>query len=262
MLEKSVESIQYARSQGLKVLYFPYDTTRAREEDLEQLMKGIMENAAPDSVGVVDTMGCATPGAIQYLVRKMKKMTGGLPVEVHTHNDFGMAVATELAGAAAGASVLHSCVNGLGERTGNAALEELILNLTILQGRDTGYRLDRLQELCDCVRRSSGVPMAPNKPFCGVRNYTRESGIGVDLVLKPPLAMFATDPRLFGREGEIALGKKSGKASVLYFLDKMGLSATEEQTAEMLARVKSMGQQKKRLLTEDEFRRIASDCMR
>ena len=75
-----------------------------------------MRNSPPDSFGVVDTMGCASPVAIQYLVRKVKKLTNGLSVEVHTHNDFGMAVATELAGIMAGADVVHSCVNGMGER--------------------------------------------------------------------------------------------------------------------------------------------------
>lgn len=97
VLEKSVDCINYAKSKGLYVVYFPYDTTRSREEDLTNLMRGIMENSPPDSVGVVDTMGCALPQTIAYLVRKMKTITKGLPIEVHTHNDFGMAVATEFA---------------------------------------------------------------------------------------------------------------------------------------------------------------------
>lgn len=131
VFEKSADCINYAKSQGLYVVYFPYDTTRAREEDLANLMAGLMKDAPPHSVGVVDTMGCALPQTIQYLVKKMKQLTGGLPVEVHTHNDFGMAVATELAGVAAGAEVIHSCVNGLGERTGNAAAEELMVAMKI-----------------------------------------------------------------------------------------------------------------------------------
>ncbi len=212
VLEKSVDCINYARSQGLYVVYFPYDTTRSRDEVLTQLLAGVIKNSPPNSVGLVDTMGCALPQTIQYMVRKMKKMTGGLPVEVHTHNDFGMAVATELAAVAAGADVIHSCVNGLGERTGNAAAEELMVALKILLGASNDYKLDKLMGLCQLVEKISGVPIAPNKPITGSRNYTRESGIGVDLVIKEPLAMFATDPRYFGREGDIVLGKKSGKA--------------------------------------------------
>src|SRR5580693_5289646 len=124
VLRKSVPVINYAKSHGLHAVYFPYDTTRAREEDLTNLLTRIMQEAPPDSIGVVDTMGCVLPEAMKYLVRLVKSLTN-LPVEVHTHNDFGMAVATELAGVEAGAEVVHSCANGLGERTGNAALEEL-----------------------------------------------------------------------------------------------------------------------------------------
>ena len=147
VLEKSAECIRYAREQGLRVVYFPYDTTRAREEDLENLLKGLMRDAPPDSVGLVDTMGCALPQTIAYMVGWMKELTGGLPIEVHTHNDFGMAVACELAGIAAGAEVVHSCVCGLGERTGNAALEELVLGMNILLGMETPYRREKLGEL-------------------------------------------------------------------------------------------------------------------
>ena len=260
VLEKSTDCINYAREKGLRAVYFPYDTTRAREEDLENLLKGVMRDCPPDSVGLVDTMGCALPQTIAYMVRWMKRLTGGLPIEVHTHNDFGMAVACELAGVAAGAEVLHACVNGMGERTGNAALEELVLAMNILFEMDTPYRLDKLGDLCSTVEEISGIPCAPNKPFVGKRNYTRESGIGVNLVVEKPLAMFATDPHLFGREADIALGKKSGKASIQYFLDKLGISASDEQVAEMLAKVKALGVKKKALVTLDEFQEIVESC--
>ncbi len=262
VLEKSVDCIEYAKSQGLKVLYFPYDTTRADYDDLCSLVKGIMDNAPPTSIGIVDTMGCATPAAIGFLVRKMKQMTGGLPVEVHTHNDFGMAVATELAAVANGCDAVHACVNGLGERTGNAALEELILNLQILMGCDKKYDLSALAELCVLVSNLSGVEIAHNKPFSGSRNYVRESGIGVDLVVNKPLAMFATDPSYFGKKAEVVLGKKSGKLSVEYKLDQMGLSASGEQVHEILDQVKALGISKKGLVTDDEFRRIADTVLR
>jgi isopropylmalate/homocitrate/citramalate synthase len=256
VFEKSAECINYARSQGLKAVYFPYDATRAREEDLINLFSSIMRDSPPDSIGIVDTMGCALPQTIQYMVRWYKQMTCGLPIEIHTHNDFGMAVASELAGIAAGAEVVHSCVNGLGERTGNAALEELILAMNILLGIETPYKLEKLLELCNLVAEISGVDVAPNKPFVGKRNYTRESGIGVDLVVKEPLAMFATDPRYFNRQADIALGKKSGKASILYYLDKMNISATDEQVTDILEQVKELGLNKKRLITKDEFEDI------
>jgi methanogen homocitrate synthase len=262
VFEKSVDCINYARSLGISVVYFPYDTTRAREEDLINLFEGIMKNSPPDSIGLVDTMGCALPQTIAYMVRWFKQLTGGLPVEVHTHNDFGMAVASELAGIAAGADVIHSCVNGLGERTGNAALEELIQAMIIQMGMDTPYKLDKLVPLCKLVAELSGIPIAPNKPLIGSRNYTRESGIGVNLVIEEPLAMFATDPGFFGRQADIALGKKSGKASVQFYLKQEGIEASDEMAGEILNRVKELGTNKKRLITQDEFKEICGKVLK
>ena len=258
VLKKSVEVVRYAKAHNLEVVYFPYDTTRAREEDLTNLLTRMVQDAPPDSVGIVDTMGCVLPGAMKYLVRLVKRLTNGLPVEVHTHNDFGMAVATELAGVEAGAEVVHSCANGLGERTGNAALEELIVALHVLYGYETPYRLDRLPELGALVSRLSNVPIAVNKPILGAGNFTRESGIGVDLVVKKPLAMFGTHPALTGRSGDIVLGKKSGKASIMYTLEQLGISgASDEAVGEMLRLVKERSIARRGLVTLDEFREIA-----
>ncbi len=261
VLKKSVGVIKYAKSRGLHTVYFPYDTTRAREEDFRNLLNGIMNEAPPDSVGVVDTMGCALPEAIKYLVRLVKSLTK-LPVEVHTHNDFGMAVATELAGVEAGAEVVHSCSNGLGERTGNAALEELMVALHVLYGYTTQYKLAKLPELGELVSRISNFPTAVNKPILGARNFTRESGIGVDLVVKEPLAMFGTHPALTGRSGEVVLGKKSGKASITYNLERLGITnADDEAIAEMLRRVKNRGIEKRGLVSDQEFRKIVDGVL-
>ncbi len=260
VLEKSVESIRYAKEKGLDVVYFPYDTTRARREDLENLLKGLMKDARPDSIGLVDTMGCALPQTIGYMVRWLKKMTN-LPIEVHTHNDFGMALATELAGIAAGASVVHTCVNGLGERTGNAALEEMVLLFHVLLGLDNPYRIDRLVPLCRMVEEISGVPAASNKPVTGLRNYMRESGIGIDQVLENPLAMFATDPAFLGRKAKVVLGKKSGRTSIEYVLKKEGIQADQAQIADILEQVKALSERERRLISKDEFSGIVEKCL-
>jgi len=258
VLRKSVEVVRYAKAHDLEVVYFPYDTTRAREEDLTNLLTRMVQDAPPDSVGIVDTMGCVLPDAMKYLVRLVKRLTNGLPVEVHTHNDFGMALATELAGVEAGAEVVHSCANGLGERTGNAALEELIVALHVLYGYETPYRLDRLPELGALVSRLSNRPIAMNKPILGVHNFTRESGIGVDLVVKKPLAMFGTHPALTGRSGDVVLGKKSGKASITYSLEQLGVAGvSDEAVGEMLRIVKERSIAKRALVTLEEFREIA-----
>ncbi len=258
VFRKSIDCINYAREKGMYAVYFPYDTTRARDEDLTNLLTGIMKESPPDSIGVVDTMGCALPEAIKYMVRKVKGLTG-LPVEIHTHNDFGMGVATELAAVTAGAEVVHSCISGLGERTGNAALEELMVGLEILLGYETNYKFEEILSLCSLAEELSGVKPATNKPIIGKGNYTRESGIGVDMVMKKPLSMFATEPQFFGRKGEVVLGKKSGKASITYQLEKFGIqNVSDEQVAEILAEVKTRGAEKKSLLTDEEFKEIVN----
>lgn len=257
VLARSVPVINYAREQGLYAVFFPYDTTRARAEDLENLCKGIMSEAPPDSIGIVDTMGCATPEAIKYMVRWVKDMTG-LPIEIHTHNDFGMGVATELAAVTAGAEVVHACGNGLGERTGNAALEELMLGLDLLYGYDTNYKIDKLPELGALLSRLANVDIARNKPVLGASNFTRESGIGIQYVMHDPLVMFGTHPALTGRSGEVVLGKKSGKASIEYKLDQLGLgNAAGDQIAEILNEVKQTGIRKRDILSDEEFLAIA-----
>lgn len=259
VLRKSVDCINYAKKRNLHTVYFPYDTTRAREEDLTNLLTRIMTDAPPDSVGIVDTMGCALPEAIQYMVRKVKKLTG-LPVEIHTHNDFGMAVATELAAVVAGAEVVHSCVNGLGERTGNAALEELMVGLHVLLGIETKYKFSKIKDLSNLVSNLSRIQPPRNKPVIGESNYTRESGIGIDLVLKEPLAMFATDPHFFGREGKIVLGKKSSKASVKYNLKQLGIQGIDDSMInEILKEVKAKGTENRALLSAEEFMEIVKN---
>ncbi len=261
VLERSAPVINYAREQGLYAVFFPYDTTRALPEDLENLCSGIMGEAPPDSIGIVDTMGCATPEAIKYMVRWVKRMTG-LPVEIHTHNDFGMGVATELAAVTAGAEVVHSCGNGLGERTGNAALEELMLGLHLLYGYETNYKLDKLPELGALLSKCANVPIARNKPVLGSSNFTRESGIGIQYVMHDPLVMFGTHPALTGRVGEVVLGKKSGKASVSYKLEALGMGeASDEQITEILHIVKQAGIKKRDVLTDDEFKAIAEPVL-
>jgi isopropylmalate/homocitrate/citramalate synthase len=257
VLARSAPVINYARENGLYAVFFPYDTTRARPDDLENLCKGIMAESPPDSIGIVDTMGCATPEAIKYMVRWVKGMTG-LPIEIHTHNDFGMGVATELAAVTAGAEVVHSCGNGLGERTGNAALEELMLGLDLLYGYETGYRFDLMPELGRLLSERANIPIARNKPILGAGNFTRESGIGIQYVMHDPLVMFGTHPALTGRVGEVVLGKKSGKASVVYKLDQMGMgTADDAEIAEILDAVKQAGIKKRDILSDDEFKAIA-----
>ena len=161
VIDSSVASIRKARELGLKVIYFPYDTTRADEDDLDLLLDSLRGDARPDAIGLVDTMGCALPGAVATMMRYIRERTGGLPIEIHTHNDFGLAVASTLQAVLCGADTVHCCVNGLGERTGNCSLEEIVCVIQILLGKDLGIDLSKLQ---DMWRRRAESPSCATSP--------------------------------------------------------------------------------------------------
>ena len=217
----------------------------------------IMQDANPDSVGVVDTMGCVLPEAMKYMVRLVKSLTK-LPVEVHTHNDFGMAVATELAGVEAGAECVHSCANGLGERTGNAALEELIVALHVLYGYDTQYKLDKLPELGELVSRISrfrdcGEQTDPGRSELHARigHWRRSGGEGTAGDVRHASGADRQARRSRARQEE-------RQASITYNLEQLGITgADDEAIGEMLRLVKDRGIEKRGLLTPDEFKEIA-----
>jgi len=258
VLDISAEAIRYSKSLGLYTVYFPYDTTRADIQHLEKVLSTLAREARPDAVGVVDTVGCALPSAIAYLVKKVKSLVG-VPVEVHTHNDLGMAVANSVYAVAAGADVVHVCINAMGERTGNAPLEEVAVALKVLCGVETGICFKKLKEASRLVRRLSGFPMAPNKPIVGDGNFVRESGIGIETVMRYPLAMFSLNPAFVGSSPQVVLGKKSGTNSVKFKAEKMGIEISEEEARLILARVKKLGIAKKGTVSDQEFAQILEE---
>lgn len=260
VLAQSVKAIRRSKQLGLYTVYFPYDTTRAVVADFKSILGRLMQEAPPDSIGVIDTVGCAIPAAIKYLVT-MVRQTTRLPVEIDTHNDIGMAVANEMAAVEAGAAVVHTCINGLGERTGNAALEEVVVALRTLYGYDWGFKYEKLAELSALTQQLTGFAMAPNKPIVGSGNFTRESGIGIDSVLHQPLAMFSLNPPFVGQRPKAVLGKKSGYPSVTTKVKELGLDYPEdkEKFELVLQKIKQLGTSKKGLVTDEEFKAILKE---
>jgi len=255
VIEKSIDNIRYARTKDLRVVYFMMDSSRADPAFLDRLLERVTKEATPDSIALVDTSGCMSPQATAWLVRHMRDMSG-LPIEIHTHNDMGLAVGNSMAALAAGASAIHTSIGGIGERTGNTPLEEAAVAVRVLYGLDPGLDLGRLTELTREVARIAGFDLAPNKPIAGTRTFTRESGMGIDLIKSQPLGLFCLHPRLVGQEAQYILGKKSGGPSIRMKLDDLGLDADDDQIREMLSRVKELGISKKGPLTDEEFRSI------
>jgi len=260
VIERSVTAVKYAKDNGLFVNFFPYDTTRAKFSFLERLLSEVMEKGGPDSVSVIDTTGVALPSAIGALVRKVKSLVD-VPVEVHTHNDFGLGVAGTLSAVENGAEVVHVCANGLGERCGNAALDEVAICLKALYGVETNIKYEKLYETAQLVQKLSAVQMAQNKPVVGRLPFCREIGLGMNVVLEHPTVLFPIKPEFVGQKIQMLLGKKSGKPSIQVKLDALGLSATDDQVAEMLQLVKAKGIEKKNTLSDDEFKVIADKVL-
>jgi len=135
------------------------------------------------------------------------------------------------------------------------------LGLKVLYHLDVPYRFDLLPELSQCVRMRTGFPLAPNKPAVGERIYTRESGIGVDMVIKYPLSMFSVDPKFIGQKPSVVLGKKSGKLSIQQKLVDLGLGELKpDQVEAVLSRIKQMGIAKRGLVSDDEFKDLVAQA--
>ncbi len=263
--ELSIEATRYAHEQGLLVSFFPIDATRAAIGDYLDLVERVAREGHIDALGLVDTFGVLTPHAVERFVRESRARLN-VPLETHFHMDFGMGVANSLMAAAAGASVIQVTVGGLGERAGNAPLEETVLALRTLYDRDLGIRTEALTPLSRLVMELAGVAQPSNRPVTGTRLFDVESGIiaswvrnvrAVDLTEAFPYV-----PELVGQTGpRLVLGKGSGIDSVAEAMDRIGVPATPEQLQEILTRVKQASLAKRGLLETGDLRRITDEVV-
>ena len=253
VVEKASHWAKFAKSKGLEVVLFPMDCTRSRPEFFTRVLTEVGALPEVDAVSLVDTSGSLTPQAAVYLVKQMKEITHKR-IEVHTHTDFGMGVATSLAALTAGAEVIHASIGGLGERSGNTPLDEVAVSAKTLYGVDSNIKFEKLYDISNQILKISKFQVADSKPVIGDRAFTRESGMGVDLVKTQPLALFGLTPSWVGQQPKYVLGKKSGIASVEMKLEDLDLPALDDKKKNfILAHVKDLGLQKKGLVTDAEF---------
>ncbi len=263
-LERSREALEYAKQHGLYVKFFTIDSTRSSMEFFARVVKNVGEKM--DSMVLADTFGVMSPYAMEYFVRSVKEFVSS-PLEVHAHDDFGLAVANSIAAVVGGATAAHVTVNGIGERSGNAALEETVLALELLLGVKTNVKLDRLYDLSKLVERLSGVSTPPQKAVVGDNAVRVESGILVDWWYNVkdvrPVEMLPYLPSLVGRKTDmvVLLGKKSGRRNVVEKLKEMGITVRDEDVALILAEVKSRSVERKRALTEEEFKELVREVL-
>ena len=258
MLERIVYAISFAVEQGVMVAFFGVDGTRADPSYFETVYKTAVEAGAKEAV-VVDTLGIASPEAVADLVGRTRDWLGPeIPIHFHGHNDFGLATAAAAAAARAGARWIQGTINGIGERAGNANLPEIALALRGLYGVETNLRLDRVRGFSERLRELSGYALEPYKPLVGENLFTRESGAVASQFHDPPaIEPYSSD--LVAADRRIVLGKKSGIDSIRIKAQELGLDLSEEAQRELLVRVKELGTEKRDLVDDDEFRRLAEE---
>ena len=264
-IDLSVEATRYAADHGLHVAFFTIDSTRADLEWWFKIINTVATEGHMDSLVLVDTFGVCTPEAIRYFTRKARERIDK-PIEAHFHNDFGLATANTLAAVCEGAEIIHTTVNGIGERMGNADLAEVALALEALYGVRLGLKYDKLYELSKLVEELSGVKMPPHKPVVGDGAFKVESGIIASWWLRlkeinKPLVMYPYTWDLVGQKGvEIVLGKKSGRDSIIYKLKNLGLELSTEEADKILERVKEESIKRKSSIPDEVFKEILNKC--
>jgi isopropylmalate/homocitrate/citramalate synthase len=252
-----VEATAYAAAQGLKVAFFPVDASRADMDEFLKLIRRVSADGHMDSLGLVDTFGVLTPQAAAYFTSQCAEF--GVPLEAHFHMDYHMGVANSCMAVAAGATVVHTTVGGLGERAGNTPLEDIAMALLTMYGVPTGLDTTKLKKLNDLVMRFAGVPVPSQRAIVGDGIFQIESGMVAgwygNVRDSDVTEVFPYHPDLVGqRQPKVVLGKGSGPDSVVMAAAALGVhDLTSDQITKLLSAVKLESLGLRRLLTSEEF---------
>lgn len=252
----SETAVEYAKDHGLFVAFSAEDATRTDIEFLKRIY-GKAQECGADRVHIADTTGAITPQGIDYLVKELVKDID-IDIAVHLHNDFGLAVINSIVGVLAGAKAVSTTVNGIGERAGNASLEELIMAMKILYGKDYGFKTKYIKELSDLVSKASGLPIPYNKPVVGNNVFRHESGIHVDAVIEEPLCYEPYLPELVGQKRQLVLGKHSGCRAVRAKLNECELDVSNDELIEIVRQVKKQREEGK-YINDQVFKEIVKN---
>ena len=261
VLAKAIDAVEYGKSRGLQVEFSAEDATRTDREFLKKVF-GEVAKAGADRIDIPDTVGYSTPQYIAEITKDAIDATK-LPVSVHCHNDFGLAVANAVSGIQAGAQCAHVTINGIGERAGNASLEEFVMALSSLQFEqkwETNINTELLYETSRYVSKVVGINVQPNKAIVGENAFGHESGIHTHGVLSNPLTYEPISPEIVGRTRWLQVGKHAGIHGMNAMLKEYGIEPNDEQTKQILDQVKNIGDQGKQV-TEVELLSIANEII-
>ncbi|MCL0101440.1 homocitrate synthase, partial [Peptococcaceae bacterium] len=232
VIENTVKAVEFAKKHGLYVSANAEDASRSDMDFLIEYAKAVKE-AGADRLRYCDTVGILEPFTTYENIKKLREAVD-IEIEMHTHDDFGMATANALAGIKAGANYVGVTVLGLGERAGNAPLEEVVMALKHIYGIDLNFKTDMFVEIAEYVSRASGRELPTWKAIVGSNMFAHESGIHADGALKNPRTYEAFQPEEVGLERQIVIGKHSGTASLRAKFLEYGIHLTQHQAEELL----------------------------
>lgn len=257
VLENMYNAVTYAKKNGLYISVNGEDASRADINFLIEFIN-LAKEAGADRFRYCDTVGVMEPFTLRDTIEKIYKVTN-FDIEMHTHNDFGMATANAIAGIVGGANHIGVTVNGLGERAGNAALEEVIMALKFVYGYETNIDTTRFREISKYVSQASGRELPIWKAIVGTNMFRHESGIHADGALKDPKNYEAFDPSEVGLERQIVIGKHSGKAAIINKFREYEIELSNEDAESMLELVRQTSVRMKRNLFDKELVEIYKD---
>ncbi|NLD79608.1 MAG: 2-isopropylmalate synthase [Smithella sp.] len=257
VLKEAVAAVKLARSYTDNVEFSPMDATRSDRDYLVEMVSAVIDAGAV-TVNIPDTVGYTIPeefgNLIAYLFANVKNM-GNTIISVHCHNDLGLAVANSLAAIRNGARQVECTINGIGERAGNTAMEEIVMALATrrdLYGLHTRIKTEEIYKTSRLLTQITGVPVQPNKAIVGANAFAHESGIHQDGLIKEKITYEIMTPQSVGiSDTHIVLGKHSGRAAVGQHLKKMGYILNDEQVKKVAERVKALADMKKDIYDED-----------
>lgn len=261
VLEHMVKSVEFAKKNGLYVSVNGEDASRADKDFLVQFISEA-KKAGADRFRYCDTVGIMEPFKIRDDIKYLYDKTN-FDIEMHTHNDFGMATANAIAGIKGGASHVGVTVNGLGERAGNAALEEVLMALMLVYGYK-GENIDTkmFKDVSEYVSRASGRELPKWKAIVGSNMFAHESGIHADGALKDPKNYEAFDPAIVGLERQILIGKHSGRAAIVNKFKEYNIDLTDEESKGILELVRATSVRLKRTLFDKEVVQLYKEYQR
>ncbi len=249
ILKTTQELIEYAKAHGLAVEFLAEDATRSNPAYMIKVFQAAVD-AGVDRIVPCDTVGILTPERTVEFFSNLQKSVK-VPLGVHCHNDFGMAVANSVAALATGVGEVHATINGLGERAGNASFEEIVVALRTLYNLNLNIKTELLYSTSVLVSRLTGIPVQPNKAIVGENAFTHESGIHTQGLLSNPLTYEPFAPELVGATRRLSPGKHSGSHAIRATLENLGLKPSEEQFKEVFKRIKELGDKGKTVMDAD-----------